>query len=65
MVQLDPHPLPPENFSNLKLPITKEKTTYYRLNPAHHNSTIYFDYSSRGRFDSKEASFGIWVVICK
>ncbi len=59
IVQLDPHPLPPGNFNSLKLPITKEKKTYYRLNPASYGSAIYFDRSGRGRFDSRNASHGI------
>ena len=50
IVQLDPHPYPPENFNDLKLPCTQERTTYYRLNPANYKSAIYFDRSGRGRF---------------
>lgn len=63
---LPTHPLPPNNFNSLKLPITKEKKTYYRLNPASYGSAIYFDCeasrrhrSGRGRFDSRNASYGI------
>lgn len=56
---LPTHPLPPDNFNSLKLPITKEKKTYYRLNPASYGSAIYFDRSGRGRFDSRNASYGI------
>ncbi|MGL5833605.1 MAG: RES family NAD+ phosphorylase [Waterburya sp.] len=56
---LDPHPFPPENFNQFKLPVTKERKTYYRLNPANFPSAIYFDRSGRGRFDSEESSYGI------
>jgi hypothetical protein len=59
IVQLEPHPYPPNNFNDLELPITNEQKTYYRLNPAIYDSAIHFDRSGHGRFDSKNTSYGI------
>ena len=43
-VPLDPHPLPPENFNQLKLPLSyNHGFDYYRLNRVGYNSAIYFD----------------------
>lgn len=59
-VPLDPHPLPPENFNQLQLPLSYNNgSDYYRLNRVDYNSAIYFDRSGEGRFDGQEQSYGI------
>ena len=59
-VPLDPHPLPPENFNRLQLPLSYNNgSDYYRLNRVDFNSAIYFDRSGEGRFDGAKQSYGI------
>lgn len=61
-VQPEPHPLPPDDFYQISLPITASHQTWYRLNPVPYSSSIYFDKSGRGRFDHPSASYGILYV---
>lgn len=50
-----PHPEPPENFDSLSLPISRiDNVIAYRLNPAGYDSAIYYDRSSRGRFENSD-----------
>lgn len=57
------HPLPPENFNQINLPISLVPgRNYYRLNNSSFNSAIYFDKSGRGRFDGSAQSYGICYV---
>ena len=59
-VPLNPHPLPPDNFARLNLPLSYNNgLNYYRLNRIDYNSAIYFDRSGEGRFDGAKQSYGI------
>lgn len=46
-----PHPLPPDNFNRLALPVTQVWQKGFRFNKVTHDSAVYFDYSGQGRFD--------------
>lgn len=55
-----PHPLPPDDFNQLSLPVSIAKTRdYYRLNSSSFSTAIYFDKSGAGRFDEPQQSYGI------
>ena len=55
-----PHPLPPDDFNQLSLPVSIVKTRdYYRLNSSSFSTAIYFDKSGAGRFDEPQQSYGI------
>jgi hypothetical protein len=57
-----PKLLPPDNFFQRKLPVTKCHQTWYRLNPSRHNSALFFDRTGSGRFDNFDLDYGILYV---
>jgi hypothetical protein len=59
---LIPHPSPPKNFRRRELPTVSSKGTWYRLNDIEFSSSIYFDRSGKGRFDSPAQGYGILYV---
>jgi hypothetical protein len=59
---LIPHPSPPEDFRNRELPTVSSKGTWYRLNDRDFTSSLYFDRSGSGRFDSPAQGYGILYV---
>jgi hypothetical protein len=60
--QPDPHPLPPHDFATRSLPIVSSQTNFYRLNSVEFASSIYFDRTGCGRFDSPTQGYGILYV---
>jgi hypothetical protein len=50
--QPNPHPEPPTNFNEIKLPISYLDRLVYRLNPVNYDSAIYYDRSGCGRFEN-------------
>jgi RES domain len=59
---LIPHPSPPEDFRSRELPTVSSKGTWYRLNDRDFTSSLYFDRSGSGRFDSPAQGYGILYV---
>jgi hypothetical protein len=59
---LIPHPLPPEDFNSRELPIITSQGTWYRLNTVEFASSLYFDRTGNGRFDSPAQGYGILYV---
>jgi hypothetical protein len=59
---LMPHPSPPKNFRRRELPTVSSKGTWYRLNNHEFSSSLYFDRSGKGRFDSPAQGYGILYV---
>lgn len=59
---LIPHPLPPEDFNRRELPIIASQGTWYRLNAVEFDSSLYFDRTGKGRFDSPAQGYGILYV---
>lgn len=59
---LIPHPPPPADFPARELPIVTSRGTWYRLNPVDFSSSLYFDRSGKGRFDSPAQGYGIMYV---
>lgn len=57
-----PHPLPPEDFNRRELPIITSQGTWYRLNAVEFSSSLYFDRTGKGRFDSPAQGYGILYV---
>jgi hypothetical protein len=57
-----PHPPPPEDFNTRELPILSSQGTWYRLNDREFPSSLYFDRSGKGRFDSPAQGYGILYV---
>jgi RES domain len=60
--RLIPHPLPPEDFNRRELPIIASQGTWYRLNAVEFSSSLYFDRTGKGRFDSPAQGYGILYV---
>jgi RES domain len=59
---LIPHPLPPKDFRSRELPTVSSQGTWYRLNDREFTSSLYFDRSGSGRFDSPAQGYGILYV---
>jgi hypothetical protein len=59
---LIPHPPPPEDFNTRELPIVCSQGTWYRLNAVEFSSSLYFDRTGKGRFDSPAQGYGILYV---
>jgi hypothetical protein len=59
---LIPHPLPPEDFNSRELPTLNSQGTWYRLNAVEFSSSLYFDRTGKGRFDSPAQGYGILYV---
>jgi RES domain len=59
---LIPHPSPPKDFRSRELPTVSNKGTWYRLNDRDFTSSLYFDRSGSGRFDSPAQGYGILYV---
>jgi RES domain len=59
---LIPHPLPPEDFNSRELPTSTSQGTWYRLNALDFASSLYFDRTGKGRFDSPAQGYGILYV---
>ena len=59
---LIPHPLPPEDFNSRELPTLSSQGTWYRLNAIEFSSSLYFDRTGKGRFDSPAQGYGILYV---
>jgi hypothetical protein len=59
---LIPHPLPPEDFDRRELPTLISQGTWYRLNAMEFSSSLYFDRTGKGRFDSPAQGYGILYV---
>ena len=59
---LIPHPLPPEDFNSRELPTSTSQGTWYRLNAIDFPSSLYFDRTGKGRFDSPAQGYGILYV---
>lgn len=59
---LIPHPPPPADFRSRELPTVGSKGTWYRLNDRDFTSSVYFDRSGKGRFDSPAQGYGILYV---
>jgi RES domain len=59
---LIPHPSPPPDFRSRELPTLSSQGTWYRLNDIEFGSSLYFDRSGSGRFDSPAQGYGILYV---
>ncbi len=59
---LIPHPPPPTDFRTRELPTISSQGTWYRFNDREFPSSLYFDRSGKGRFDSPEQGYGILYV---
>jgi RES domain len=59
---LIPHPMPAPDFQMRKLPIIIGHGTWYRFNAKDFSSSLYFDRSGKGRFDSPGQGYGILYV---
>jgi RES domain len=59
---LIPHPLPPPDFKTRELPTVSSQGTWYRLNAVEFSSSLYFDQTGKGRFDSPAQGYGILYV---
>jgi RES domain len=59
---LIPHPSPPKDFRSRELPTVSSQGTWYRLNDREFSSSLYFDRSGSGRFDSPAQGYGILYV---
>jgi RES domain len=59
---LIPHPAPPKNFQARGLPTISSQGTWYRLNAKEFSSSLYFDRTGKGRFDSPAQGYGILYV---
>jgi RES domain len=57
-----PHPLPPADFQDRELPTISSQGIWYRLNAKEFASSLYFDKSGKGRFDSPAQGYGILYV---
>jgi hypothetical protein len=55
----EPFPLPPDDFCNRSLTTIYSAGIWYRLNPVGYESSLYFDRSGKGRFDSPTQGYGI------
>jgi RES domain len=56
------HPSPPSDFKTRTLAVVAGQTTFYRLNDRTFSSSLYFDRTGSGRFDSPGQSYGILYV---
>jgi RES domain len=59
---LIPHPLPPQDFNTRELSTVSSQGTWYRLNAVEFSSSLYFDQTGKGRFDSPAQGYGILYV---
>jgi hypothetical protein len=59
---LIPHPLPPPDFKTRELSTVSSQGTWYRLNAVEFSSSLYFDQTGKGRFDSPAQGYGILYV---
>jgi hypothetical protein len=59
---LIPHPLPPQDFKTRELSTVSSQGTWYRLNAVEFSSSLYFDHTGKGRFDSPAQGYGILYV---
>jgi RES domain len=59
---LVPHPLPPADFQMRELPSLSSRGVWYRLNAKEFDSSLYFDKTGKGRFDSPAQGYGILYV---
>jgi RES domain len=59
---LIPHPSPPKDFRSRELPTVSSQGSWYRLNDREFSSSLYFDRSGSGRFDSPAQGYGILYV---
>jgi RES domain len=59
---LIPHPPPPADFQTRNLPTFVTQETCYRLNAREFSSSLYFDRTGKGRFDSPDQGYGILYV---
>jgi hypothetical protein len=59
---LFPHPMPPPDFQMRELPLIISHGTWYRFNTKDFSSSLYFDRSGKGRFDSPGQGYGILYV---
>jgi RES domain len=59
---LVPHPLPPADFQMRELPSLSSRSVWYRLNAKEFDSSLYFDKTGKGRFDSPAQGYGILYV---
>jgi RES domain len=59
---LVPHPPPPPDFRTRELPTISSQGTWYRLSDQNFPSSLYFDRSGKGRFDSPDQGYGILYV---
>jgi hypothetical protein len=59
---LIPHPMPPPDFQTRELPTVISQGIWYRLNAKDFSSSLYFDRSGKGRFDSPGQGYGILYV---
>jgi RES domain len=59
---LIPHPLPPPDFQTRELPMIISQGIWYRFNTKGFSSSLYFDRSGKGRFDSPGQGYGILYV---
>jgi hypothetical protein len=59
---LIPHPTPPPDFQTRELPTIIGQGTWYRFNAKDFSSSLYFDRSGKGRFDSPGQGYGILYV---
>ena len=59
---LIPHPLPPEDFNSRELSTSTSQGTWYRLNAVEFSSSLYFDRTGKGRFDSPAQGYRILYV---
>lgn len=56
------HPDPLPDFNTRTLPVVESAGPWYRLNPVHYSSALYFDRSGSGRFDGPQQGYGILYV---
>ncbi len=59
---LIPHPSPPADFQTRELPTISSRGIWYRLNAREFDSSLYFDKTGKGRFDSPAQGYGILYV---
>lgn len=59
---LIPHPPPLADFQARNLPTFSTRETCYRLNSQDFSSSLYFDRTGKGRFDSPDQGYGILYV---
>jgi RES domain len=56
------HPSPQADFKTRNLPVVCTQETFYRLNAQDFSSSLYFDRTGEGRFDSPGQGYGILYV---